>query len=299
MGGAGSQEAAAGPRTARELLDKGRQFLIQKSLPEGRLEAELLCSHALGLERLQLFLELERPVTKTEIDRARELLVQRAAGVPTAYLVGEREFYARPFAVTPAVLIPRSETELIVDLARTWVGERVFGEGAPRILDVGTGSGVLGITLALELPGSTVCAVDVSKQALEVAEANASALEAEVEFLEGDGFGPFLGGDRRFDLIVSNPPYVRVDEAESLAPEVREHEPHLALFAPAGDPDHWVGRVVRQGMGLLAPGGSALVELGHEQAAGLGPKLSERGLTFQFHKDLDRHERVLQLDVAE
>ncbi|MEL6714143.1 MAG: peptide chain release factor N(5)-glutamine methyltransferase, partial [Planctomycetota bacterium] len=139
------------PRTAREMLGLARGFLERKGLGEARLEAELLVGHALGLDRLRLFMELDRPVSGAEVDAARDLLVRRGRREPTAYIVGRREFFGRDFLVGPGVLVPRPETELIVDRARELVRERPDGSEPPVVLDVGTGSGCLAVTLFLEL----------------------------------------------------------------------------------------------------------------------------------------------------
>lgn len=251
------------------MLERARSFLARKGLEASRLEAELLVAHALGLRRLDLFLTLDRPVTGVEVDRARELLVRRSGGEPTAYLVGEREFYGRPFAVGPGVLVPRPETELIVDRAR----ERRAGAQATRAVDLGTGSGCLAITLALELPGAKVAGVDASREALGYAARNARELGADVRWWEGDAFEVLRRrGVEDLDLLVCNPPYVGRDERDRLAPEVRDHEPPEALFAPEGDPDHWVRRLLEEGLAHLAAGGVLLVEL----APGQGERWIER-----------------------
>ncbi len=279
---------AGEPRTAREMVARGQEFLERKGVEAPRREAELLVAHALGLGRLELFLSLERPLEREEIARGRELLVRRARREPTAYVTGKREFYGRAFGVGPGVLVPRPETELLVDRARA----RLAGRSAPRIADVGTGSGCLAVTLALELVGSRVEAVDVSAAALVYARENATRLGATVEFRQGDGLAPLSGA---FDLIVSNPPYVDPAVRAELAPEVREHEPSEALFAPAGEPDHWALRLLSEARAWLAPGGWLLVELGHDQAARLAPTLAACGVPGHFTRDLERIERVLEV----
>jgi release factor glutamine methyltransferase len=280
------------PRTTAEVLALARPFLSERGVESARLEAELLVAHALGLSRLDLYLALERPVSQPELDAARALLVRRAKGEPTAYLVGVREFYGRSFRVSPDVLIPRPETELLVDLAR----ERLAGRSAPRIAELGTGSGCIAVTLALELPAATVVASDVSAAALAVARANRDALlkdgAARVEFREGDGIAAL--GPGPFHLLVSNPPYVDPAARNELAPSVRDHEPALALYGPPGDPDRWARALVEAAPRLLAPGGVLLVELGSDQAARLRPWCAGRGLSPQFHADLAKHERVLE-----
>lgn len=276
------------PRTAREMLARAQIFLAKKGVEPARREAELLVAHALSLDRMRLYLSLDRPLEGEEIQRGRELVVRRGKREPTAYLTGKREFYGREFRVGPGVLVPRPETELLVDRARALLAGR---EGA-RIADVGTGSGCLAVTLALELPGSRVVAVDIAPRALEYARENAARLGAEVEFLLGDGCAPLAG---LFDLVLSNPPYVDPAEAHELEPEVRAYEPAEALFAPAGDPDHWARRLLREGMPRLAPGGWLLIELGHDQAARVETWPESAALPWTTARDLERVERVLQI----
>jgi len=277
------------------MVEMARAFLERKAVPNPRLEAELLVAHALGLDRLGLFMRLDQPVTGAEVDRARDHLVRRGRREPVAYITGVREFYGRPFRVGPGCLVPRPETELLVDLAR----ERAAGRRDLRVLDVGTGSGCLAVTLALELEDAVVLGVDISPEALTLAAQNAGALGAELEpgrlrFDDRDGLDA-LDRDGPFDLIVSNPPYIELEEAESLAPEVREHEPALALYAPPGDPDRWARELVRRIPLGLAPGGTLLVELGHRQ----GPRVRAlaTGLGFEpvLHDDLAGIPRVLEV----
>lgn len=281
------------PKTAGEMLAMARAFLSRKEVEEARLEAELLVGHALGLDRLQLFMQLDRPIAAREIDAARDLLVRRGRREPVAYITGRREFYGRSFRVGPGVLIPRPETELLVDRAR-----ELSRGPALRIADFGTGSGCLAITLALELAGSRVLALDVSPAAILCARANAEALGAELEIVEGEGLALLddrIARGERFDLVVSNPPYVRVEERAALAPEVREHEPALALFAPAGDPDHFVRALVQRARGLLAPDGAMLVELGLGQSPRALELAREQGLRARVMRDLAGIERVLEV----
>jgi release factor glutamine methyltransferase len=280
---------------------RGAEFLERKGCAEARLEAELLVAHSLGLARLELFLALDRPVDEDERGRARDLLVRRGQGEPVAYLTGGREFYGRPFAVGPGVLVPRPETELLVDRAR----EVCAGREAPVVAELGTGSGCIAVTLALEVPGARVVASDVSTRALETAKANAERNGAEVRLVHGDGLGPLAAAlEGGCDLLVSNPPYVD-PASDELSPGVREHEPAEALFAPAGDTDHWVRRLVDEGLclegsglegsALLRPGGALLVELGADQAPRVLALCAERGLAARTHADLAGIERVLEV----
>lgn len=280
-------ELTTEPRTAREMLARAREFLARKGATEARLDAELLVAHALGLKRLPLFLDLERPVNGAEVARARELLMRRGKREPVAYITGSREFYGLEFEVDASVLIPRPETELLIDLAR----ERT--QSGARVADVGTGSGCIAITLARWLESASVHAVDISAAALDVARRNAQRLGARVEFVEGDG-PRALASSAPFDALISNPPYVARAETATLEPEVRDWEPELALFLPDGDAEHWLRRLLDEGVPLLAADGVLLVELGRGQAPTALRLAHERGLQARTHRDLAGVERVLE-----
>ena len=281
------------------MLRMAREFLERKGLAEARLDAELLVGHALGLDRLQLYCELDRLITDAELNTVRELLVRRGRHEPTAYVTGKREFYGRDFVVRSGVLIPRPETELIVDRVRELGAEY---EGEIGLADLGTGSGCLAVTLALELKDARVWGTDISSDAVEIARENAQLLEAEVDFRVADGVIGLrdIVSERGapLDMIVSNPPYVELGEAASLAPEVRDHEPAGALFAPDGDPDHWARVLLEAGRELLAEDGRILVELGHMQGDRVLAMAEELGWSASLHKDLDGVSRVFEARPA-
>ena len=288
------------PKTAGEMVQMARAFLERKGVSEARLESELIVGHALGLTRLQLFMQLDRPLAKTEIDAARELLVRRGKREPLAYITGEREFYGRSFRVGSGVLVPRPETEHLVDRAREIAKERAKrGDPVQAIADLGTGTACIAVTLALEIPGAAVVAVDKSPLALAFARENAAKLSATVEFHEGDGFATLTWivreRGRGFDLVCSNPPYIPRRDRPTLEPEVRDHEPELALFAPDEDPDHFVRRLLTEGRGWLAPGGTILVELGHDQAPRVRALAALNGVAIRIHRDYGGHDRVLEI----
>jgi release factor glutamine methyltransferase len=242
--------------TAGQLLAEARPRLAATSFGAPPREAGLLLAHVLGISEAQILARPEREVRPAESERFRALLERRLTGEPVAYLTGEREFYGRVFRVDRRVLIPRPETEHIVEEALA-----LPLPPAPRILDVGTGSGCLAVTLALEIPGSRVIATDLSPGALAVASANARRLEVPVSFL---GLDLTRGLDlSRFDLVVSNPPYVDRAEAPLLSPEVCNFEPALALFAP-GSGDSVLARLFAECAGLRS-GVMLLVEIGYEQ----------------------------------
>lgn len=250
------------PSTIDQLLAEARPRLTATPFGAPAREAALLLGRVLGLSEAQVLAHGEREVPDEAAARFRALLERRLAGEPTAYLFGEREFYGRPFQVDPRVLIPRPETEHLVEAAL-----EIELPDRPRILDVGTGSGILPVTLALEIPGARIVATDVSPGALAVASANARRLGVGDRIL-------FVGADLargldlgRFDLVVSNPPYVDWSDAPALSPEVYNFEPHVALFAPgSGDSLYaWLFDAVAERPGGLRPGIRLLVEIGYGQ----------------------------------
>jgi release factor glutamine methyltransferase len=215
-----------------EVLRLSTTYLGDHGSTSARLDSELLCAQALGLRRLDLYLQFDRPLDEQELSSIRELVRRRGKGEPVAYITGQREFYGRGYAVTPDVLVPRPETETLVERAIATLRDRTT-EGA-RVADLGTGSGCIAITLAAELPGIEVIATDISAPALEVARSNAERLGVPVTFAEGSWADGLSG---HFDLIVSNPPYVTTGELESVDRDVRDFEPHGALLGGDGGLD--------------------------------------------------------------
>ena len=243
------------PRTIGRLLaDARRRLAAAPFRPAGR-EAALLMARALGRGEAAVLAHPEEELSTVAADRFTALLDRRLAGEPIAYIFGEREFYGRPFAVDPRVLIPRPETEHLVELALELPLPR-----RPRILDLGTGSGCLAVTLACELPRARLTATDISPAALAVAQLNARrhGVAERVALAAADLARPLRLG--RFDLVVSNPPYVGLDEAPRLATDVRDHEPATALFAP-GSSLSIVQRLAAE-LGDLADGTIVAFEIG-------------------------------------
>ncbi|HSN92292.1 MAG TPA: peptide chain release factor N(5)-glutamine methyltransferase [Anaeromyxobacteraceae bacterium] len=251
-----------GPWTPLRLVAWTQEFFARKGVDAPRLAAELLLAHALGCDRVKLYLDFDKPLGEAELSAFRDLVRRRAEGEPTAYLTGRREFFGRAFRVDPRVLVPRPETEVVAEAALA-----ALPEGG-RALDLCTGSGVLAVTLALERRARVV-ATDLSPGALELARENARSLGAEVTFLGGDLDGPVEPG-RTFDLVVSNPPYVPSGEIDGLAREVRR-EPRLALD---GGPDGLAlaRRIVALAPARLAPGGTLVLEM-HETHREALPRL--------------------------
>jgi release factor glutamine methyltransferase len=231
---------------------------------DARRDVAVIARAMLGWDTARWLLDQRQPVPAQLATSATPLLERRARHEPVAYLTGTREFYGRNFAVTPAVLIPRPETELVIEQALERLGVRPGSDTKPlSVADVGTGGGCLAITLAAELPTASVVATDISADALAIARRNADAagVSARVRFVHGSLFD---GAPAIFDLIVSNPPYVRDDERATLAPDVVDYEPHGALFAGADGLDV-VRRLVPEAATRLAPGGHLVMEIGAGQ----------------------------------
>lgn len=240
-------------------------------------EARLLLRHAASATATEIAAHPEREMAPGQVPLFMSLVARRAAGEPIAYLVGSREFYGREFKVTPAVLIPRPETELLVEVALA----KVSRGSTPRILDLGAGSGCVAITLALEL-GCEVTAVDVSSEALSVARENAERLGARVTLIESDWFSAIEG---RFDLIVGNPPYVAEGDPHLSAGDLR-FEPMGALACGA-DGLSAIRRILAEASAHLAPGGWLFLEHGYDQAEAMRTLLAEGGFgNIEQHQDL-------------
>ena len=259
--------------TIVEAIQKGAAHLEKHRVESPRLQAELLLAHLRKLPRLRLYLQFDSPLSVAEEDAYRELLVRRGRRVPLQHLLGGVSFCGIELAVNANVLIPRPETELLAEQAWKWLLPR----GAGRFLDLGTGSGCLAIALAVNCPAATGVAVDVSPEALAVARANAGSagVAARLEFREGDLCQPLQLGER-FDLLVSNPPYIASGELAGLEPEVRDHDPRLALDG-GGDGLDFYRRLAVAAAPFLAPDGRAFFEIGSDQGASAPPLFSNAG----------------------
>jgi release factor glutamine methyltransferase len=281
--------------TVGRLLGWTTDYLSQHGSESPRLDAEVLLAHSLGCRRIELYTTFDSVPGEQARAAFRELVRRRAEGKPVAYLVGRREFYSLSFHVTPDVLIPRPETEFLVvallDLARERPADREIA-----ICDVGTGSGIIAVAAAKHLPSARVTAVDKHAAALEVARTNAAehGVRSQIELIESDLFSA-VPPERRFDFVVSNPPYVTEAEVESLPRDVREFEPREALVAgPSGT--EVIQRLIPQAAESLDPGGHLLLEISpalHDRVQSLiqADGRFEPGPTV---KDLARLARVVQ-----
>jgi release factor glutamine methyltransferase len=279
--------------TVGSLLNWTATFLAQKGSETPRVDAEVLLAHVLGCKRIDLYgLRFAEPAADEARQRYRELIRKRLEGCPVAYLVGRKEFFSLEFEVSPAVLIPRPDTELAVTECLALAKPLP----APRIIDIGTGSGNLAIALARQLPTARVTAVDVSADALAVARRNAEkhGVAQRVTFVQGDLFAT-LGPEERFDFVVSNPPYIAQSDLPNLPVGVRDYEPRLALD---GGPDGYrvFERLIGDALRHLIPGGWLIVEIGSPQEAPARQRLGNLGayeLAATVY-DYSGHPRVLK-----
>jgi release factor glutamine methyltransferase len=275
--------------TIGSIITKTVPFFKERGLPNPRLEADLLLAGVLKLPRVKLYSEWDRPLEPAEVQQYREVIVKRVQGWPLAYLTGQKSFLSWEFQITPAVLIPRPETELLVEA----VVEIVKGRPGLTGVDVGAGSGIITISLAKLLPDSSWYATDISPEALSVAEANAVQLgvESQIQFLKGDLLEPLADSGVGLDIIVSNPPYIPSAEISTLQPEVRR-EPLLALD---GGPDglELYRKLLPQAQKLLKSDGIIAVEHGFDQRNSLEVLFGESGFIAESKVDLAGWDRIM------
>ncbi|UVI29964.1 peptide chain release factor N(5)-glutamine methyltransferase [Paenibacillus spongiae] len=344
LDGSGAENSQGkAPATLREACMQASLFLEERGIGEPRPNAELLLMHLLGIERAALMRDWQEPFPQQRHSEWEGLVQRKAAGEPVQYIIGEQWFYGLPFTVTPAVLIPRPETELLIEAVleaadRLWpeaagsmaaaatpagghgAGAERRGSGCgPTVLDVGTGSGAIGVTLAAQRPQWRVCASDLSPDALEVARTNAArhGAAARMAFVQGDLLAPFLrrreaatgapGGEdnaaagMRIDVLVSNPPYIPAGDIAGLQPEVRDHEPRLALDGGADGLAPYRA-IVAQLPQLAAMPQIVAFELGLGQAEAVAGLLRQCGAwreirTIRDYAGIDRH--VMAVGIAQ
>jgi release factor glutamine methyltransferase len=283
--------------TLGERMAEARRTLVAAGIPgvEAALDADVLARHVLGFDRAAVLTRLREPELDTFAPRFTALVKRRARREPVAYITGEREFWALPFEVTPEVLIPRPETELIVEEAIA----AFAGAPSPNpIIDVGTGSGCLTVALAREFADAHVIAIDISDAALAVARRNADrhGVGARIDFRRAD---LLEGISARADLIVSNPPYVPSRDADTLPPDVREYEPHVALFAGEDGLEAY-RRLLPSARARLKPGGRLVVEVGYDQHARVEALAAAAGWRLiHSRKDLQGITRTLSFTIHE
>ena len=258
---------------------------LGKTSETGRLDAELLLAHTLGRNRIELYTDFDRPLSTQELDEYRAVVARRARHEPVAYILGEWGFRRLTLNVDSRALIPRPETEIVVERALS----HLRGLDAPSVLDVGTGTGAIALAIADEHPGARVTAIDVSADALALAGENVERTGLAVELLEHDAAAAGLPGGP-YDLVVSNPPYVEPSDLETLMPDVRDYEPHVALVG-----DRMPEVVARAARDVLRPGGHVVLEVGDGQALATAAMLA--GLEYAdvvTTPDLTGRDRVVE-----
>lgn len=273
-------------RQLAEVLRLSTGYLQDHGSGTPRLDAELLIGHALGLERIALYTSFDRPLTEPELAACRALLERRGRREPVAYIIGRCGFHGLDLTVDSRVLVPRPETEVLVERCLA-----LLGDGAAGVLDVGTGSGAIALAIKAAHPGARVTATDVSADALAVAAANAAALGLELELIESDLLAGLAG--RRFDVIASNPPYIAEAEMETLEPEVADFEPRLATVGGASGTEV-LDRLIAAAPSALEPRGWLVVECGAGQAPAVQELMAAAGgQDVSAERDLAGIERVV------
>ena len=282
-----------------DLLDWTTRYFEQHAIANPRLDAEVLLGHLLEKSRLQLYLHFEMPVFQKHLTPYRELIKKRIKHTPVSYLTNRKEFMSLEFYVDERVLIPRPETEQLVE---TILREKT--RDSERLLELGTGSGVIATSLAVHQPKWDIIATDISEPALAVARKNAEthACTAQIQFLSGDLFEPVKAidptGEIRFDWIVCNPPYIKKTEWDTLSPDVRDYEPEVALFA-GDDGLAVIRRLIAEAPEYLAPNGKLIFEIGATQADTVRPliKVEPAYRTYKLLKDYAEKERIVLASV--
>ncbi|MCB0422521.1 MAG: peptide chain release factor N(5)-glutamine methyltransferase [Bdellovibrionales bacterium] len=279
----------------QEILDKTTQYFKEKGFITPRLDSELILSEALNLSRIELYLHHDRPFSHQELDRCRDLVRRRGLGEPVAYITGKKGFYKNDFFVKPGVLIPRPETESLVDETLNW--SRQVNKEAINIIDLGSGSGCVGLSIVSEIPDSRLISVDVSMEAVETTRKNAEnlGLESRVRVLNKDVDHlcaedlDFL--EKKVDVVVSNPPYI-ADESKDLEPFVKQYEPSLALFA-GKDGLSCLKNWSQKAKEILNPGGFVCFEIGFDQKESVERIFLELGgfKEFKVGRDLAGRDR--------
>lgn len=283
------------PLTISDALREASEALRASGVAESRREAASLLSHALSRERAYLITRADETLTPEQLGSYLSLVERRAAGEPLQYIKGTQEFYGLDFEVNADVLIPRPETELLVETAL----ELLNGNASPLLCDVGTGSGCIAVTLLHERQDARAVALDVSRAAIRIAARNAerNSVAERIEFLVSDCFDALAAeqSETRFDLIASNPPYVAEDDLEGLQREVREHEPRVAL-TPGGDGLSIIRRLITEAPRHLKPGGHLVMEIGFNQHERVAEFISTRVWTLlDIHRDLQGIPRTVAL----
>lgn len=278
--------------TVLEVIQRSAEFLAKKGVESPRLQVELLLAHLLQMPRMKLYLNFERILTETELEKLREFVKRRGNREPLQHIVGSTNFCGLEFVVNRHVLIPRPETEILAE--RAWNFLSTFNSGRTTGLDFGTGSGCLAVMLAKKCPLAEIHALDISAEAIEVARENAKrhGVEERIQFHHANGFAAFPN-EKQFELIVSNPPYIPSGEIATLEPEVRDHDPRSALDGGADGLDFY-RTLAREAQSYLTGSGRLMLEFGEGQAESIKKIFEEqKWIVEAIERDYNQRERIL------
>jgi len=284
----------------KDLLAVTADYLQKKDIDSPRLCAEMLLAYQLRTTRIKLYLDFDKPLNEKDIDEYRSLIQRRLRREPVQYITGVQEFWSLEFNVGPQVLIPRPETEILVEQSISLLKDKKDKDqtGAVSVLDIGTGSGAVAVSIASELPDADIWATDVSAEALETAMVNARrhGLDARIHFLKSDLFSAIKDTTQLFDIIVSNPPYIPTEDYDSLPPEVGQYEPRTALDGREGGL-FFIRRLILEAKEFLKPGGWLLIEMAPFQTAKAMDLAAQTGFYEEQKvvKDYSRMDRVVML----
>lgn len=285
----------------KALLETATDYLTEKGIENARLNAEVLLAHQLHIRRISLYLNFDQPLSAEEVSGYRNLIRRRLKHEPLQYITGTQEFWSLSFEVNPHVLIPRPETEILVEQA-VRLSKRINNNASLRILDMGTGSGIISVALAKEILHGSITATDISEKALDTALRNAQqhGVSERITFLEGDLFEPLMDERTPFDLIVSNPPYVCSHELPNLLPEVAVYEPRLALDGGRDGMDYLM-RIIDKAPRFLLPGGWLLLEMSPHQVEKALSAIHKAGVyrTAPVIKDFSHLQRVVTAQLTD
>lgn len=273
--------------TVLRMMEWATEYFQQKEVPSPRLSIEWLLSHVLGIKRLQLYLQYDRPLTSAELDELRDLVKRRSKHEPLQYISGSTSFYNAEILVNPSVLIPRPETEELVELVLNNHPAELL-----RVLDIGTGSGCIPIACKMERPSWQVTGVDISTEALVTARTNASKNEVDITLIQGDLNDPKLLQGNTYDIIISNPPYIHSEEAAEMDSQVKDYEPGLALFCENRSLIY--SSIIRHADRLLVPDGHLYLELHHDYKIEDEISLNSGHWDFKILNDLSGSRRFLK-----
>ncbi len=288
----------------KDLLSVTADYLQKKDIDSPRLCAEMLLAHQLKTTRIKLYLDFDKPLNEKDIDEYRSLIQRRLRREPVQYITGVQEFWSREFNVGPQVLIPRPETEILVEQAVSILKEKRNADqtGTLSVLDIGTGSGAVAVSIASELPDADIWATDVSAEALRIAKANACkhGVENRINFIESDLFSALKNNSQPFDIIVSNPPYIPKEDYDALPPEVGKYEPRGALDGGDGGL-FFINRLILEAKDFLRPGGWLLIEMAPFQTARAMEMIAQTGFCAEqkIIRDYSHKDRIVMARMGQ